>query len=230
MVLTFSLELHCSPLLMFEAPCRRCCLTLELGSEVPLMCCWHQPGSGERTNSYSLKNRAFEEAKIYVIALLHTMWGHVGHVKPDYFKSQINACSCKYWKSEETQQQLCHSGFMGFYLFPASNNCSLFCTEISSLCQLHLKFCCFTLTWLIEKVTFSYIIIWTIHKSRKLVILWVFATTFMYYMPNSIIDPRASENSNIYFKSIKSYINLLSPSHWNRHLSLYLLNLFWFIK
>lgn len=53
----------------------------------------------------------------------------------------------------------------------------------------------------------------------------------MYYMLDSVpIDSRASDNCNVYFKSIKSWINLLNPSLRNRHWSVHLLNLFWFIK
>lgn len=72
--------------------------------------------------------------------------------------------------------------------------------------------------WLVKKVTFSYMIKWTnapiqeINNSLGLSLFdhYLFV---MYCMPDSIIiDFRASDNSNVYFKSIKSWINLLNQS------------------
>lgn len=152
MVLTYSFKLHISTLLMFQAPCR--CLNLELGSEVPLMCCSHQPGLGERTNWYSLKKPAVEEAKICVIGLLHTVWGHIWHLK-------LHLTTDKYLKLPDGNLRRLSSSCV--FLTSWESTCTqlaipvtLFCTEISSLCHCIWDFVVSPIMWLVEKVTFSY--------------------------------------------------------------------------
>lgn len=90
--------------------------------------------------------------------------------------------------------------------------------------------------WLVEKVTFSYMIKWTntliqeINNSLGLSLFdhYLFV---VYYMPDSItIDSRTPDNSTVYFMSVKIWINLLNPSVWNRHWSVHLTIFFLLIK